>query len=445
MDRVLAALVSVGLLVTTSPSVAAPLDDLFRRLSYKDFPENSSTGDVDRLLAKAGVRGGDLITGRVQAPDLHWIIGWRRNQPIWDYWGMIGQAAINRTWETQCYIDFDDYNSRWMALEKQFRPTLAKLVQPGNYYDRASGLFKLLVDVDAAAEAAHIVLPNSHPTRGAGFRYEIVKAIIDLHRQTNHGAFIRQWYQHVFRGRPLSTDRNLERNIFCNFGDQRGTHRTPPMTILKSEQASGEETIANEVRWPAWRYDPNPAAINSFLASAKSQAETELALETPDVPPFAPSATEVETKGKVVREYGQVGLVRSEGSGLWIELTFDVQSRIIGDCRATNQIDRIRDDGSVVYREHCKNVSSINHERHVSFSIPEPPPSVSVRKGDFVTVMGWTAGDRTSKTDKRGSTRRDHKLERCYLLSVARGGDDIFSVEQPIHPRAQEKVQPKID
>jgi hypothetical protein len=398
-----------------SGSQDAKLTELFGKLTWRHALSVSDGSEAVQLIDGAGVDAG--LLQRTSSPDHDWLPGWPYGLEGYALATTFVQAAVNRTWQPQCYADYAEYRRQWKAIDATYRPRLDALLATRNYYDRALGLLRLDAEVAQAARDQHATLSDGHPTAYVGLTHEVRAALVATYRDAGRGYVIadhvRAWARYKDEvadrsigaatvGRPWSRDDGAERDLFCLYGEQLGTQRTPAMPRLISDEPG---------RHPDWQEPARRARALALLQAAATADKAAFALDASRPPVM--TMTDDPRRGVLVDLYPRdVTAVRRQGTHVTLTLSSESSQLHWGNCRRTGGIDRIRDDGSVVAHETCDG-SSTTFVSVVTVTLDDVPASITFTKGDNVSLYGTVAKDR--EQTRGNTTRRDVLLTGAHI------------------------------
>jgi hypothetical protein len=407
---------------SSSLSSSAPDPKMVELFAQLDWTTAGNRRDIARGLAlvdEAGIDG--LAIQNHGSPSPEWLPTWPGGLDKYLLADAFLQAAVNKTWQEQCFADFADYRRAWQTIDRTFRPRLEQLRATANYYDRALGLLRLEAEVEQAAADARLVLPDGHPTAWVGLLHEIRVAIVATYRDAGRGYVIAQhmagWHGRADTvGRAWSTDDEAERDLFCLSGETLGTRRLEPLPVAPSD--------ATLARRPVWEVPARSARARALVAGAAKAAQAAFALDVPKV-----ASLDGDTRrGSLVDLWQRVSSVRRKGTQL--VLTFESGSTAWhwNNCQRTGGIDRIRDDGSVVAHEKC-DASSEDFVGLVTATVDDVPTSITLKKGDQIHLFGTVAKNAVQTRGR--TTRHDTTLTGAHLASVSDGKVTVSLMDPP--------------
>jgi len=390
---------------------------LFQRLSYADFPSDRHWGDPFELLSRENI---DLASmPRTASPDHEWLPGWPGGLKGGALADAFVQGAVNKTWQAQCYEDYTDYRGRWKSIEDELRARLEALRATKNPYLRIQALFEMWNQLGATEEKLPAP-PTANPGRWSGIRHDLAQELIALHRELGRLPAIGEWYRsskrNVELGRSLSDDDELERDLFCAYGAEHGTHRTPALLRTASYPKLG-----GVVRPVDWDKPDRQTRITAALDAASSARATSVLSDAEtDVLAFDLMHGSY-TAGQVVRVDGVVDSIKAGKAAL---LSVKVTNVEVGyqNCKSTGEAEAVEADGRIRYGKVC-DAAKETTEATVSVSLDNWPSSIKLRKGDVVRVYGtvrtWKEGP--ERRAGRGSlVQKSLRLDRGYVAQARR-------------------------
>ncbi len=401
--------------------------ELSKKLTYANVSDGTS---ADEIFSAVGVKSGFNPRRSMKNPEPKWILDWDALELTDETKTAIVQAAVNRTWTAKVHADYAAYRKAWKTIEDDARPKLASIMAGQGYYARAQALAELLAEVRQRAEAAK-ALYDASPTVGkVGLLDDIVRAMAQVHREAkvpfllDDYAVAHQidWQGFAEHGRPFAADDAVERDLFTLAAQKMGTFDTPPLPVLF---AYGKGLKA--VRWPTSdeRDAETKAARASLVAESAAAKTVELpkrlsALFTGDGPD--PADPKLRWLGEAA-DYTPITVesVASRGEGAEVELATTYEYSTPYDCKTTNQIERIDDNGGVHYVRDCKYKHNKRQHR-LTVQFAELPPGLELEKGDLVTLYA-------DLEDKRERGEKvTYRMTARALVSVKRDGKDVVRV-----------------
>ncbi|MDI3288745.1 hypothetical protein [Polyangium sp. 15x6] len=403
---------------------------LYQSIDYTCCTQTRASGMG--FFQKAGVdQTGLFKRGNV---DPEWIPGWSNDLSTIELTNALAQGAVNRTWQKQCFADYEDYRKGFAAIEGKHRPRFEALRKQGNYYEQASGLSALLSDVAKEAEQKGLKLPGSHPMTWVGLPYEIVTALFQVHRDTGHEYALADYVKPVGDqvekfsrfGRPWSEDKTFDRDVFCAYAEVNGTHRTPKLPDIGGWEPGRDAPV----RWPvaAERH----AEVEKKLQSLQPQSAAALTIQGWKVPRLEMGTLDREPKAPKLFYTGPYTItsVQREGDKVVIGGEQRKTEPFNYDCRSTGVIESYDLNNNPVYGRNCK-VGSKTSIRIAEVTFPDLPASIQLGKGDEISFYGDLVREEKDKSVKQTPsevvTSRAHAFEGKHLVQVKREGKVLHS------------------
>ncbi|HVK69578.1 MAG TPA: hypothetical protein VM694_34205 [Polyangium sp.] len=404
--------------------------ELYQSIDYTCCTQTRASGRA--FFQKAGVDTTGLFKrGNV---DPEWIPGWSNDLSTIELTNALAQAAVNRTWQKQCFADYEDYRKGWADIEGKHRPRLETLRKQGNYYEQASGLNALLSDVAKEAEQKGLKLPGGHPMTWVGLPYEIGVALFQVHRETGHeyalGDFVKPVGDQVEKfsrfGRPWSEDKTFERDVFCAYAEVSGTQRTPKLPDIGGWEP-GRDAPA---RWPiaAERH----AEVDKKLRSLQPTSAAAFAMQEWKVPRLETGTLDREPKAPKLFYTGPYTLTSFQREGAKVVVVGEQRKTepFNYDCRSTGVIESYDLNNNPVYKRDCK-VGSKTSIRIAEVTFADLPASMQLAKGDEITFYGDLSREEKDKSVKQTPsevvTSRAYAFEGKHLVQVKREGKVVQS------------------
>ncbi len=424
------------------PGVSATSDADKRTLElYKtlDYTNSGDGTEAETLFGKFGIPTGYNPKMHIANPDTEWIPQWDSLQLTDESRVAVCQAAINKSWTAKCHADFSEYRAAWKKIETEARPELQKLSRPGNYYARASGLAALMERVEKQAADAKALYPAGYGPANVGIQSEIVAAMVDLHREAKREFLTAEYLaghkinlaDYRERGRAFADD-EVERDLFCSAAQKSGTQNGTPKLPVMFEMGKGLQVV----RWPVQndREAVIKKARTALLAATGPKLVTREVKAASLTNGSLPEAADAKLYW-VFAEEGQSGLdsdspfkVKSvkalAGGGVTAEIENLRVRTLPYDCRSTNKVDRIDDNGRVIYQQICK-YQRVEHTRLITAQIPELPTGVELKAGDLVGFYGDLMSRKestVSSTPPKKVTRETFTFTVRHLDRVKRAG-----------------------
>ncbi|MDI1442593.1 hypothetical protein [Polyangium sp. 6x1] len=404
--------------------------ELYQSIDYTCCTQTRASGLG--FFQKAGVdQTGLFKRGNV---DPEWIPGWSNDLSTIELMNALAQAAVNRTWQKQCFADYEDYRKGWADIEGKHRPRLETLRKQGNFYEQSAGLSALLVDVAKEAEQKGLKLPGGHPMNSVGLPYEIITALFQVYRDGGHEYALADFVKPVGDqvetfsrfGRPWSEDKTFDRDAFCAYAEVSGTHRTPKLPDIGGWEP-GRDAPA---RWPvaAQRH----AEVDKKLRSLQPQSAAALAIQGWNVPRLEMGTLDREPKAPKLFYTGPYTLTAIQRAGDKVVVVGEQRKTepFNYDCRSTGVIESYDINNNPVYGRNCK-VGSKTSIRISEVTFADLPASIPLAKGDEVTFYGDLSREEKDKTVKQTPsevvTSRSHAFEGKHLVQVKREGKVVHS------------------
>ena len=434
---------SFGVVAALIPSTAAASGEvdafdkvkaLYNKIDY-NCCSNGDPSIVEHAFDKASVPGGYNPVRDPKAADLDptWLPGIAKLKLTDETREAIVQAAINRTWASQCKTDYKSFRAGWKTIEDKYRPELEMLRKEKNYYRAVTGLMSLMGDVLQGGEQAKLTLNAEHPHQWTGLKFEIYAAIVEAHRVADRLFYLDAKLARVRDmanalatfGRSFKDDA-FEETVFCASAQTLGTHKMGPLTIV-----TARETSTGAVLWPYSK--EKQKAVKSDLA--KLQIETAATLKLGRREGIVLLADHVSLdathnqKGKLIHAKGfTVTKVKRVGASVELTATLVEKSAFSYGCTRSNRVDRVTDAGVVLYEQNCK-AGTEEDTKIVQVTIADLPASVSIAKGDQVAVFGnvVTFTEKEAKTASSRTYTRNYVLKGKHLSDVLHDKKAVLS------------------
>ncbi len=378
-------------------------------------------------LAKADV-GRDLLW-QAANPDPTWIREWRQRD--WtnasENAEAMTQAAFNRAWEQSCVAEFATSRKAHADVAAALAPELARVEGLSNYYERMAGYQALAASFEEKIAASGLPL-GKDPFGNAGFRTTILVRAIAFHNGSRHAwtsfpedrfPVLRQRREGL---RELSDDAAVERAWYCAQVAARGGVQTTPMTAIWD---SGHMS-ARRVAWPTVTGDE--AAVRAQVAALVDrtapmlEAKRPLRIETLEKDfGFGPPEEEPKLAG-----FRGVTITAVSADGFTATRT--ESTRYPYACRTTRRIDRITEDGRVLYQQICK-YGERTWKLAVTVRFDELPPGVTPMVGDTVEFAADVDVDLkkpAKKTPAKELTIRTITATGRHLWKLERGKTRVW-------------------
>jgi len=364
---------------------------------------------------------------RLANPDPDWIPGWSEVQADKlddSAYEALAQASVNKSWAKQCDADYEDYRTRWKALEAKVTE-LASGKTMKNPYQKIGALRAARKKIIEEGNAAKLFLQGGHPDRWSGPFFDSVKSLMETLHESNRdfrvfdlGVLREEVDAMAKMGHVFGNDAAFEKDLFCAYGMKFGTHRTPALPTF-----GGRKSVNNAVKWPV-----SPARrkeIDAKLAEGRSAITQTMTAQSYSIPNLAlgSGADKKEPKLYLANAFKVVSV-----AGNSLELTKKVTGSFSYNCKTTNKIARIESDGRVIYFENCLTGTS-ESEYFVHATIADLPEG-GIAKGDTVNVFV----DVASKTDKHvkdqpnfSAWRYDYTATVRHVSEITRGDTKVGS------------------
>lgn len=395
------------------------LRELYRRI-------NDLRQDQVYELAKTDV-GRDLLW-QAANPDPTWIREWRQRD--WtnasENAEAMTQAAFNRSWQQSCVAEFATSRKAHADAAAALAPELARVEALTNYYERMAGYQAVAASFEEAMTAAGLPI-DKDPFGPVGFRTTVLTKAIAYHNGSRHA-----WHEFptekfpVLAGRregvrELTDDVELERAWYCAQVAARGGVQTTPMTAIWS---SGHMS-ARRVAWPTVTGDED--AVRNKVAALVDQTEPKLESKRPLrvetlEKDFGFGPPEEEPKLAAFRGFK----VTAVKDGV-VTATRSDATRYPYACRTTRRIDRITEDGRVLYQEICK-YGERTWSLSVAVRFDELPPGVTPAVGDAIEFAADVETDvkKAKKTPAKELTTRTMTATGRHLMKLERGKTRVW-------------------
>ena len=381
--------------------------------------------------AKADV-GRDLLW-QSGNPDPTWIKVW--NTKDWSYASQnaetMMQAAFNRTWEDGCKAGYAKTRAAHDALAAQFAPELAAVDALPNHYARRAGYVALAVKYEEAATAAGLD-PSRDPIGAGGFRVVILQHAVAHHAASPRAYASFDWDAFPQardvreRGRTFTSDAAFELAAYCGAAADHGAYALASFGSLWGSGHASNATVA----WPTvWGdQDAIEGRVKQLVAEAGKALEIRDGLRI-GVVRDAEGIDFADEEPKLARvEEATIDKVTPAGDGVKLAISRKRSESFAYNCRETRQIDRIEDDGRIVYRSTCKyGDKTFSLQATVTFA--ELPPGLALAKGDVITFTGDVDADASKKVKDTASKIayvRTTALTGRVLERATRKGKPLF-------------------
>lgn len=398
---------------------------LYQSIDYTCCTNTRASGMA--FFKKAGIDDTGLFKrGNV---DPEWIPGWSNDLSTIELTNALAQGAVNRTWQKQCFADYDDYRAGWAAIDGKYRPRLEALRKESNYYQQTSGLMSLLSEVEKEAQQKGLALHRSNPIAWVGLPYEITAALFQVHRDTGHEYALTELAKPIDDqvkpfsqfGRPWSADKTFDRDVFCAYAEVSGTHRTPKLPDIGGWEAGR----GAPVRWPVAA--ERQAEIDKKLQDMEPRAAAAFAIQPWHIPQLETGTLDREAKAPKLFLTGPYTITSAQREGAKVVLVGEQQKNepFNYDCRSTGVIESYDVNNNPVYGRNCK-VGSQTRIRVAEVTFGDLPASIQLKKGDEISFYGDLSREDKEKTVKQTPSEvvqsRSCAFEGKHLLEVKREG-----------------------
>ena len=404
----------------------------YKKLDHKSLYDLLFNSRRDDIYEKAKTDIGRDLLFQSGNPDPAWIKVWHTRD--WSYASgnaeTLMQAAFNRTWEEACKAEFEQSRISHGRLATQLGTELAAIDALPNHYAREAGYVALAAKFETDAAAAGLD-PRKDPFGPSGFRVEILRHALAYHNGSraayqsfSFDAFplVREMRE---RGRPLTDDPTFERQAYCGAVSGRGGFNVTQFGSLWGEGHASNKTVA----WPTVTGDVKAVAkkVKELIAdSAKT-------LDAPDGLRIG-SITRVESASYNAKEPKLaafndylVDTATPAGAGAKLTLSRKWLDTVSYACKETKKIDRIDDNGRIVYRTNCK-TGERTYAVTATVTFAELPPGFAFAKGDLVTFTADIEKDDSKvmkDTPAKGAWSRKLIASGRILGAVTRGKDKL--------------------
>ncbi|MBK9034161.1 MAG: hypothetical protein IPL61_23350 [Myxococcales bacterium] len=383
----------------------------------------------DQIYERAKAAVGRDLLWQSPNPDPTWILFWRTKD--WtnasENAEAMTQAAFNRSWEQSCVAEFAASRKAHADAAARLAPELARVDGLTNYYERMAGYVAVAAQFEDAMTAAGLPI-DKDPFGPVGFRATVIAHAVAFHNGSPHGwtAFPRDQFPALGQmrdgTRELSDDVALERSSYCARVASRGGVATTPFTSIWSEG----HMSASRVAWPTVTGDEGAtrAKLAELTKRTSAQLEPRAQLRIENVEKtfgFGPPAEEPKLAG--FREF-KVTAVKGDV----ITATRTDAERYSYACRTTNRIDRIDDNGRLIYQQNCKS-GEREFKLTVAATFAELPPGVTPTAGDVISFAADVDGDAkkvTKNSPAKQVTVRTFTATGRHLFKVKRGATTVW-------------------
>jgi hypothetical protein len=420
------------------------LQNAYDAINWKDY-----TGQYGYRLN--GAPGGVNLqqtdrTGAVYkvGPDPVWLARWNINaidSTSGPY--ILAQAGINRTWQKQCFDDYAAYRDGWKALDKKYRPNFKAATQISNFYEQRKALNDLFGQITSDAKDQGLELANAHPGRWTGLRWEILVALIKG-AQANKVDFAlggeraaaqssllpvsnQELGEYMKFGRTAAGDDDFERDAFCDAAGDSGTQRSAKLPMpqagnidlsmvefpvskarektikskLKELEASGRPTLT-EYRIPPLRQG------EALGLAATDKKEPKLYFVGGKICNGDKCASFV------------VQSIDSNGGQKTLNLLSRTTNGYQSDCRETNKVESISEDGRLNYERTCGHNGTYHVDAWAHVTFADLPSSIPIEKGDEVDLYADLVSSKQSPNSggPDQNERTDYTFTGRYLVSA---------------------------
>lgn len=408
-----------------------PVGDLapyYASLELKALYQLIANERQDQIYERAKADVGRDLLWQSPNPDPTWIREWRQRD--WtnasENAEAMTQAAFNRAWEQSCVAEYAASKKAHAEVAARLAPELARIDGLSNYYERMAGYVALAAQVEEAMTAAGLPIDRD-PFGPVGFRATVLTHAIGFHNASPHGwtEFPRARFEALrYRDglRELTDDDGLERSGYCARVASRGGVQTTAFAAIWSQG----HMSARRVAWPTVTGDEDAtrAKLAELTKRTGAQLEPRASLRVENLEKtygFSPPAEEPSLAG--FREF-KVTAVKGDV----ITATRTDAERYAYACRTTNRIDRIADDGRLIYQQRCK-YGEREFKLTVAATFAELPPGVAPTAGDVISFAADVDADAkkvTKNSPAKQVTVRTVTATGRHLFTVKRGATTVW-------------------
>lgn len=411
------------------PKPVGDLAPYYASLTLAELHHRIADLRQDEIYEKAKADVGRDLLWQAANPDPTWIREWRQRDWVdaSENAEAMTQAAFNRAWEQSCVAEFAASRKAHADAAAALAPELARVDGLTNYYDRMAGYAALAAKFEDTMTAAGLPL-DKDPFGPVGFRVTVLAHAVAFHNGSRHAwtAFPTRAFPLVEQRRDglreLTDDTAQERAAYCGRVASSGGVRTTSFTSIWSEG----HMSARRVAWPTVTGDE--AAVRSWSKDQQARAAAALEIKEPlrvenleKSYGFGPPAEEPKLAG--FREF-KVTAVKGDT----VTATRTDADRFPYGCRTTHRIDRITDDGHVIYQQDCK-YGDRTWDVTVTVRFDELPAGVALATGDVISFAADVDGDvkkQGKKSASKDQTLRTVTATGRHLFAVQRGGTRVW-------------------
>ncbi len=404
----------------------------YRKLEHRDLYKLLFDSRRDDIYEKAKNDVGRDLLWQSGNPDPAWIKVW--NTKDWTYASSnaeaLTQAAFNRTWEDACKAEFAKTRAAHATLAQQFAPELAAVEGQSNHYARRAGYAALATRYEQAAAAAGVDV-RKDPFGPAGYRLTILQAALAYHQGSREAYASFPWSDYPLtremreQGRPISDDAAFELQAYCGRAADRGGLTVTSFGSLWGGGHMSERSVA----WPTVWGDQKAIAtqVKGQIADAGKTLTARDGLRIATISDHGGLDYADEEPRLAAVSDATITAVKPAGAGATVALTRTRSSSFSYACRETRQIDRIDDNGRIVYRTNCK-FGTTTYTLKVTATFAELPPGLTLAKGDviaFTADVDKDASKKVKNTAAKVDWVRTTTLTGRVLGEVKRGGQTV--------------------
>ena len=404
----------------------------YKKLDYKSLYALLFDSRRDDIYEKAKTDIGRDLLFQSGNPDPTWIKVWHTRD--WSYASgnaeTLMQAAFNRTWEAACKAEFEQTRVAHSRIATALGTELAAVDALPNHYARAAGYVALAAKFETDAAAAGLD-PRKDPFGPSGFRVEIFRHALAYH--TGSRAAYQSFPVDAFplvremreRGRPLTTDADFERQAYCGAVSSRGGFAVTSFGSLWGEGHASNKTVA----WPTVTGDEKAVAkkVKELIAASAKTLEVPAGGRIGSITRLESASFDAKEPKLAAFSDFVVDAATPDGAGTKLTLSRKWLDTVSYACKETKKIDRIDDNGRIVYRTNCK-TGTRSYAVTAAVTFAELPPGVAFAKGDVIGFTADIAKDDTKvmkDTPAKGAWSRKLVATGRILTSVNRGKDKL--------------------
>jgi hypothetical protein len=356
----------------------------------------------DDIYEKAKTDVGRDVLWQSGNPDPTWIKVWGTK----DWSAASGnaetlmQAAFNRRWEAGCTAEYKTSRAAHAKLAKELAAELDAVDGTGNHYARMAGYVTLAAKFEAAAADAGLDA-RKDPFGPSGFRVTILQHAVAYHQGSRASYQAFPWAQFPLarevreHGRPLTDDGAFELQAYCGSVSSNGGLGVPTFGSLWGDSHASNRNVA----WPTVTGDVKAVAAKTkeLVAAAGKTLEHDGDLRIGSIDRVGSvSANEKEPKLAHFSDF-VVSAVSRAGDGAKVTLGRKQSDTYSYACKETRKLERIEDDGRLVYQQKCK-YGVTNYTQTATVTFAELPPGFAFAKGDKVDFTADVDKDDSKKT-----------------------------------------------